>query len=87
MKQEKQIETGTGKTHSVVRAYAETKNGLRTPIRCLLQHIPFLLVFCVVLLLISGCGKKSVPRAPELVLPEPINDLRAQSGKDWAPLV
>jgi len=33
----------------------------------------------------SGCGKKGDPRAPELAIPEPIRDLRAQAdGKGIA---
>lgn len=33
------------------------------------------------LFLCTACGKKGAPRAPELAIPERINDLRASTGK------
>jgi len=39
------------------------------------------LLAVVIVLLCAGCGKKSAPRAPELAIPEPINDLRGAAGK------
>jgi len=40
-----------------------------------------LIVVVAVLLLLAGCGKKSPPRAPELAIPERIQDLKASTGK------
>jgi len=40
-------------------------------------------VLCIaaILALGAGCGKKSHPRAPELAIPERINDLKAAAGE------
>jgi hypothetical protein len=40
----------------------------------------FLLIFSFGLVFPYACGKKGDPRAPELVAPEPIKDLRAEAG-------
>jgi hypothetical protein len=52
-----------------------------------IKIIDFLLLafyFCLVLTV--ACGKKGDPRAPELAMPQPIKDLRAEAGAGGAAL-
>mgnify|MGYP001223689140 CR=1 FL=1 len=81
MRQEtgKEIETGTGKPRPAKRVRDLIEHGLRTRSRLYGYGVLFLAASCVVPYLVSGCGKKSTPRAPELALPVPIEDLRAKA--------